>query len=126
MANLTKYLLTGGFVLGNVVDIYAEGLEKYGNLVRGKDFWTERLPEDHPIFSAFFDLPASTAWRQTLTGHFVRGRMAGITPGVDGWGWMNESGGQTSTRQLQLAVNIIIYALTQEGSITQRLMQMVN
>jgi hypothetical protein len=142
MANLTKYLLTGGFVLGNVVDIYAEGLEKYGNLVRGKDFWTERLPEDHPIFSAFFDLrggmPSGYAggslaqgksgrmpWN-FLTGHFVRGRMAGITPGDGGWGWMNDQGGGNSTRQLQLAVNIMIYALTQEGSITQRLMQMVN
>jgi len=142
MANLTKYLLTGGFVLGNVVNIYAEGLEKYGNLVRGKDFWTERLPEDHPIFSAFFDLrggmPSGYAggslaqgksgrmpWN-FLTGHFVRGRMAGITPGDGGWGWMNDQGGGNSTRQLQLAVNIMIYALTQEGSITQRLMQMVN
>ena len=41
-------------------------------------------------------------------------------------GWENEIMGGSSTRQLQLAVNIIIYALTQEGSITQRLMQMVN
>ena len=32
------------------------GLEKYGGLVRGRDFWTERLPDDHPIYSAFFDL----------------------------------------------------------------------
>ena len=61
-----------------------------------------------------------------LTGHFVRGRMAGITPGDGGWGWMNDQGGGNSTRQLQLAVNIMIFALTQEGSITQRLMQMVN
>jgi hypothetical protein len=52
--------------------------------------------------------------------------MAGITPGDGGWGWMADTGGGTSTRQLQLAVNIIIYALTQEGSITQRLMQIVN
>ena len=38
----------------------------------------------------------------------------------------NDIYGGDSTRQLQLAVNIIIFALTQEGSITQRLMQMVN
>ena len=43
-----------------------------------------------------------------------------------GSGWQNDVRGGDSTRQLQLAVNIIIYALTQEGSITQRLMQMVN
>ena len=61
-----------------------------------------------------------------LTGHYIKGRLAGITPGDGGWGWGNEVMGGDSTRQLQLAVNIIIYALTQEGSITQRLMQMVN
>ena len=141
MANLADYLIGGGFVLGDVVTAYGEGLEKYGNLIRGKDFWTERLPEDHPVFSAFFDLkggmPAcyssGTAQGKTgrlpwnyLTGHFVRGRMAGITPGDGGWGWMNDLASGNSTRQLQLAVNILIYALTQEGSITQRLMQMVN
>ena len=142
MANLADYLIAGGFVLGDVVTAYGEGLEKYGNLIRGKDFWTERLPEDHPVFSAFFDLsggmPAGYSGGQLaqgktsrlpwnyLTGHFVRNRMVGITPGDGGWGWMNDLASGNSTRQLQLAVNILIYALTQEGSITQRLMQMVN
>jgi hypothetical protein len=141
MGNLADYLLAGGFVLGNVVGAYGEGLEKYGNLVRGKDFWTERLPEDHPVYTAFFDLKGGMPFGYSpslsqgkagvrpwnyLTGHFVKGRMAGITPGNGGWGWQNDTRGGNSTRQLQLAVNIIIYALTQEGSITQRLMQMVN
>ena len=141
MANLADYLLAGGFVLGDVVNAYGEGLEKYANLVRGKDFWTERLPEDHPVYTAFFDLKGGMPFGYSpslsqgksgvrpwnyLTGHFVKGRMAGITPGDGGWGWQNDDRGGNSTRQLQLAVNIIIYALTQEGSITQRLMQMVN
>ena len=142
MANLANYLTGGGFVFGNVVGSYGEGLEKYGNLIRGKDFWTERLPEDHPVYGAFFDLHGGMPlgyndsslsqgksgvrpWNYLL-GHFVKGRMVGITPGDGGWGWMNDRYGGDSTRQLQLAVNIIIYALTQEGSITQRLMQMVN
>ena len=38
--------------------------------MRGKDFWTERLPEDHPSFSAFFDLrggmPAGALWGGTI------------------------------------------------------------
>ena len=38
----------------------------------------------------------------------------------------NEDGTSHMIRPVQLAVNIIIYALTQKGSITQRLMQMVN
>ena len=136
---LARYLLTGGFVLGG---IYEEALEKYAGLVRGKDFWSERLPDTHPIYTAFFDLKGGMpfgycpgcasgnkagykTWNY-LRGYFVKGRLAGITPGDGGWGWQNDIYGGDSTRQLQLAVNIIIYALTQEGSITQRLMRMVN
>ena len=139
MENLARYLLAGGFVFGG---IWGEALEKYGGLVQGKDFWSERLPEDHPVYTAFFDLSGGMPFGYNdsslaqgklgvrpwnyLNGHFIKGRMAGITPGDGGWGWMNDTFGGDSTRQLQLAVNIIIYALTQEGSITQRLMQMVN
>jgi hypothetical protein len=138
MAHLAKYLLAGGFVFGG---IWGEALEKYGGLVQGRDFWTERLPDNHPIFTSFFDIkggmtsgyPPSlgqgkfgvVAWNY-LSGYFVKGRLAGCSPGMGGWGWMNERYFGDSTRQLQMAVNVIIYALTQEGSMTQRLMQMVN
>ena len=40
--------------------------------------------------------------------------------GIGGVGWGSDP------RRNQMAVNVIIYALTQEGSITQRLMQGVN
>ncbi|NKB69902.1 MAG: DUF4159 domain-containing protein [Candidatus Latescibacteria bacterium] len=138
MANLARYLIAGGFTFSG---LWGEALEKYGGLVQGKDFWSERLPEDHPVFSAFFDLEGGMPFGYSpslsqgksgvqpwnyLTGHFLKGRLAGITPGNGGWGWQNDTRGGDSTRQLQLAVNIVIYALTQEGSITQRLMQMVN
>ena len=139
MGQLAQYLLAGGFVLGGV---YEEALEKHGGLVRGKDFWSERLPDTHPVYTAFFDLkggmpfgycPGCASGQKSghktwnyLRGYFVKGRLAGITPGDGGWGWQNDMYGGDSTRQLQLAVNIIIFALTQEGSITQRLMQMVN
>jgi hypothetical protein len=138
MANLAQYLMSGGFTFGG---LHGEALEKYGGLVQGKDFWSERLPEDHPVYTTFFDLgggmpfgyPPSMGqgklgirpWNY-LRGHYIKGRLASVTPGDGGWGWENEVMGGDSTRQLQLAVNIIIYALTQEGSITQRLMQMVN
>ena len=52
-----------------------------------------------------------------MTGHFIKGRMVGLT--ANGWSWGSPAG-------LRLAVNVVIYALTQEGSITQRLMQTVN
>lgn len=29
--------------------IWEEALEKYGGTVKGRDFWSERLPEDHAI-----------------------------------------------------------------------------
>ena len=119
---------------------WQEALEKYGGLIKGKDFWTERLPDDHPIFSCFFDIkggmPSGSspnlssgkngirAWGH-VTGYFVHGRLTGVSPG-QGWGWTNEFHGGDSTRQLQMAVNIIVYALTQEGGMTQQLMQMVN
>ena len=138
MANLAQYLMSGGFTFNG---IYEQALEKYGGLIRGKDFWSERLPEDHPVYTAFFDIsggmpfgyPPSMGqgkagvrpWNY-LRGHYIKGRLASVTPGDGGWGWQNEIWSGDSTRQLQLAVNIIIYALTQEGSITQRLMQMVN
>ena len=139
MANLAQYLMSGGFTFNG---IYEEALEKYGGLIRGKDFWSERLPEDHPVYTSFFDLSGGMPFGYSpslgqgksgvrtwnyLRGHYIKGRLASVTPGdTGGWGWQNDTRGGDSTRQLQLAVNIIIYALTQEGSITQRLMQMVN
>ena len=126
MEHLARYVLAGGFIFGGVSTEY---LEKYGGLVNGQDFWTQRLPESHPVFSAFFDVKGATLARNTqsktyrhgwqglgVTGYFVQGRLAGI-------------GGvpiNSQTRCLQMDINVIIYALTQEGSMTQRLMQMVN
>ena len=52
-----------------------------------------------------------------MTGHFIKGRMVGLTTNT--WSWDSPAG-------LRLAVNVVIFAVTQEGSITQRLMQMVN
>ena len=138
MAQLARYLMAGGFVFGA---IWGEALEKYGGLVNGRDFWSERLPDDHPIYSSFFDIkggmtsgyPPSlgqgkfgvSAWNYMM-GYYIKGRLAGVQPGMGGWGFGNQRYGGDTTRQLQMAVNVIVYALTQEGSMTQRLMQMVN
>lgn len=117
MENYARYMLSGGFVMGGY---HREALVKYGGLVEGYDFWKERLPLEHPIFKAFFSLKGGTGgmvdWRDIVNGYFVRGRMVGI----DNIGW------GSNPRYNQMAVNVIIYALTQEGSITQRLMQRVN
>jgi hypothetical protein len=147
MEQLAKYLLAGGFVIGETLEAeearlfwaaWEEALEKYGGLVRGQDFWKARLPDDHPLFTSFFDIrggmttgyPPSLGSKSELNkwnyllGYFVKGRLAGVSPCTE-WGWMNQRYGGGSTRQLQVAVNIIVYALTQEGSMTQRLMQMM-
>ena len=109
--------MSGGFVMGGY---HREALIKYGGLVEGYDFWKERLLLGHPIFKAFFTLKGGTGglidWRDIVNGYFIRDRMVGI----DNVGW------GSNPRYNQMAVNVIIYALTQEGSITQRLMQRVN
>ena len=64
------------------------------------------------------------AWAY-INGFMIRGRLAGIAFS-HATGWLNHEYDADGTRNLQLAVNVIVYALTQEGSITQRLMQMVN
>ena len=138
MENLARYLIGGGFILGELTRPMEEGLIKYGGLVRGRDFWTENLPEGHPIFSSFFDVNTNipsgqysgihmkwSGWLNTV-GYFVQGRLVAVKPG-QGFGFPSlQHFPGDYTRQLQMAVNIVVYALTQEGSITQRLMQMVN
>jgi hypothetical protein len=137
LEQMTRYLTSGGFIFGGIGFVH-EGLEKYAGLVEGRDFWSERLPDDHPVFSSYFDFkggaPTSTrgvssnknqnAWQFT-TGHFIKGRLVGINFSL-GLGFTGSASGQDKLRQMQMAINVIVYALTQEGSMTQRLMQMVN
>ena len=137
LEQMTRYLTSGGFIFGGIGFVH-EGLEKYAGLVEGRDFWSERLPDDHPVFSSYFDFkggaPTSTrgvssnknqnAWQYT-TGHFIKGRLGGINFSL-GLGFTGSASGQDKLRQMQMAINVIVYALTQEGSMTQRLMQMVN
>ena len=125
MDNLARYLMGGGFVIGSY---WPEALIKYGGLIEGHDFWTERLRPEHPVFSSFYNVGSSYSrtfgdpnitpdWRH-VTGYFVKGRLVGITEIFWGLG--------ENPRWNMMAVNTVVYALTQEGSITQRLMQMVD
>jgi len=135
--NMAHYFLAGGFFLGHIPPPLIQGLEQYGGLVQGRDFWEARIPEDHPLFTAFFDIlggvPSgqypgrNTKWDgpYALMGQYLRGRLIGVYAS-QGFGWDNYRHFGDTTRQMQMAVNIVIYALTQEGSMTQRLMQMVN
>ena len=135
--NMTKYLLAGGFFIGAMPPQFLEGLEKYGGLIKGQDYWQARIPDDHPIYTSFFNIlggvpsgnyPGRNAkWDgpYALLGYFIKGRLINVYA-PQGMGWDNYRHHGETTRQMQMAVNIVIYALTQEGSMTQRLMQMVN
>ena len=118
-------MMGGGFVIGSY---WPEALVKYGGLIEGHDFWTEWLRPEHPVFSSFYNVGSSYSrtfgdpnitpdWRH-VTGYFVKGRLVGITEIFWGLG--------ENPRWNMMAVNTVVYALTQEGSITQRLMQMVD
>ncbi|MDP6124197.1 MAG: DUF4159 domain-containing protein [Candidatus Latescibacteria bacterium] len=121
-----------------------------------RDYVIERLSNDHPLYTSFFTFSGPPSgndnWRMahysltsghgTATNSEVTDYLEGVT--VDGrlavlishksynsawtrWGDGNpDTGNLDPTRQFQFAVNIIIFALTQEGSVTQQTMQNVN
>ena len=139
--NLVRYLLGGGFIMGGISIMEGElfeGLEKYGGLVRGRDFWSEALPEDHAIFGSFFDIHGGVGSNlqmkrdsagslgsrhvDTITGYFIKGRLVGVDP-IDTGQWVDKDTPIRAIHDLKFAINVVVYALTQEGSLTQRLMQ---
>ena len=48
MEQISRYVMEGGFVFGHVPN---EALEKFGGLVKGRDFFRERIPNDHPLYN---------------------------------------------------------------------------
>lgn len=108
----------------------------------------ERLPSSHPVYHCFlgFDAPPGAADSACLCsdvpGAFVVDHLDGVI--VDGrlmavlsekgyyspWSdWGTHPGAaykdMDPTRQLQFGVNVIVLSLTQEGSITRRVMDAV-
>jgi hypothetical protein len=158
MEQLVRYLTAGGFILAIDLglEIYREGLEKYGGLVWGRDAWVERLPDDHPIFFSYFSiaggLPAvslspvpgslESGSPQPIRGLFINDRLAGVVfralaspqlpgttvggvgafqaPPVDEEEIHQRLERRSDPRLRQMMVNIVVYALTQDGSIAQQ------
>jgi hypothetical protein len=109
----------------------------------------EKLPPDHPVFHCYFDFDGPPmgydGWVSSHyhdLGHVVDhveglsmdGRLLAILSGkeyVAAWTFWGTSGLPSSDmtmdarRQLEFGVNTIIFALTQEGSITRRLLESV-
>ena len=141
LRNIAHYLKAGGFIFGRID--WTQALEKYGGLMQGQHFHYGRLPENHPIYGTFFDMgpngvPLSTggghsektsmATSTYLIGLWMGERLAALeypTPHGIGMLWWGVKLGVDNTRMLHLATNVVINALTQEGSLTQRMMQMV-
>ena len=153
--NLGRYLLVGGFLYCDTLSrnalannqslqqMWKDALLAVG--VRwGVDWEFERLPNDHPIYHCYFDFdgppPGHDDLADKYAGSFpippvnylegvnLDGRLSGImttknyTATWDAW---VHTQNRDNTRQLQFAVNIIVFALTQEGSITNRVMDTV-
>ena len=146
--NLGRYMLGGGFILadaGRTKDgeedqflrlMISDALATVGHHARFK-----RLPNDHPIFHCFFDFDrppkglgvAAAEGRSNIdyiVGVEVEGRLVAVLSyqGISS-AWNGGNSGLTGvndgSRHLQFGINIIVFALTQEGSITNRVMEVV-
>jgi hypothetical protein len=160
MEQLVGYLTTGGFILDIELGLesYREGLERFGGLVWGRDAWVEHLPDEHPLYSAYFNLPgcipainitprlgrSTTSAIQPAKGLFINDRLVGVA--FPPMGQQRTSSGvlagssapftqvtelteeeivarkdrRNDPRIRQMIVNIVVFALTQEGSIASR------
>ena len=130
--------------------MFGDALATQG-LVFGKDWSFERLPNDHRVYHCYFDFDGAPVGDDAfalafpdyylkeqnreffpyLEGIEIAGRFMGILSNkcyVLAWGEWGKEGmaiQMGNTRQLQFGVNLIVFALTQEGSITHRLMDTV-
>ena len=153
-ANLGRYLRSGGFVLAEdwwpglnklwtpgytgLYQMLIDALASVG-LVFGRDWVYELIPNDHPICHCYFDFDApplchgfyGTEVNYPVNGVTVNERVYAILSRRSYSGsWANDGpggayGGGDPTRNFQFGVNMIVFALTQEGSITRRVMDSV-
>jgi hypothetical protein len=115
----------------------------------GRDWDFQLIPHRHAIYHCYYDFPngppaCGEFWYigklyngkiyKNLDGVFREGRLIAILSRIwmgNAWGDWNRppfSGGYGSrdnTRELQLGINLVVFALTQEGSITNRVMDSV-
>ena len=130
-ANQFQYLIQGGFIMGGVGDVEKRLSQVLmnGGLVERKDFWSEALLEDHPIYNAFFNIGFQSYFLEPhpdpsiacyitkgLKGHFIKNRLVSVNP-LESSHWADDED------ELMLAINVMVYALTQEGSLAKRLTQ---
>jgi len=148
--NLGHYMLSGGFVFADTR--YGEPRWRGGALsvnssilqalsLRGFSLSFEKLPQSHPMYHCYFDFdippgagdttsPERTTCKQFtyLEGVNLETRLLAVFSRKGyyqpwaAWEGVMKSYNFDNTRPLQFGINTIIFALTQEGSITHRLM----
>ncbi len=128
--------------------MFREGFESRG-LLEGRDWKFDGIPNSHHLFHCYYDFdgpPIGYTWstiaeypiyqQEPIIGVFWKDRLVGIIARRSyvapwyglGWGLGNPddaSGMGQRKRALEFGINTIIFALTQEGSITRQVMQMV-
>ncbi len=136
---------------GRTGDIALRGMFKdalaVAGYVHGKDWDFEKIPNDHPLYHCYFDFhdgppmgndlysyQSGNNWwgpYDYIEGITIDDRLVGIMSNkdyVEVWGrfgaWSGSPPGDY-TRQEHLLINIIVFALTQEDSITRQVMDYV-
>lgn len=135
----------------HLIRFVTDALESQGYR-RGVDWEFEFLGNDHAIFHCYYDFPDGTPAGGAVVGKYLwgTGRDDGVEPWskgveIDGrlvafhtnqgygwgdWGHVTPGAGDAYAKydpaiQFQFGINTIIFALTQEGSITKRVMDSV-
>ena len=151
---LGEYALSGGFVHVDGYGVWmarnsteewliVRSLELNG-LERGRYWEFEQTHSDHPLFHCFFDFEDLPTGGHGEHYRCTAGYVVPMVPyldtvNIDGrmiimfchqwygiaWGSWPSVYNLDNTRQLQFGVNLLVFALTQEGSITNRVMDMV-
>jgi len=148
---LGRYMLGGGFLFADGPNLSkADETEAMGyyslkrfiedalatrGIVVGRDVEFEELPGEHPIFHSYFDFqspPIGYITSSVNHGLYVDDRLVCILTNQNYmgtwamWGVPFEPGplpDKDPRRQFEFGINTIIFALTQEGSITRRAMK---
>jgi len=154
-ANFGQYLASGGFVFTETVSrveqrvlgtaweialrrMVVDALGSQG-VVHERDWGFEPLSDTHPLYHCFFHFSKPPAGigvgmgrgvvPEYLEGVTLGGRLVAIVSARRYFylwnGDARASLGLDPTRALQFGVNLLVFVLTQEGSITQRVMQTV-
>ena len=129
--------LTGQHVgeLHSIRNMFEESLELVGHKY-GKDWTYEVFPSDHPMYHCYFDMDRAPAvWNDNpearraasdvpVRGAVIDGRVVGVIETGDYERWLNRKD-MDGTRHLHFFVNMVVFALTQEGGITNQVMHTV-